>query len=129
MLEGYEKLIAVANSPCFQRMMDELYSLPSNERPSFVANIILNPEERVRRGVEIPNDVLVLRSAFGDRRPTLSCLKKYLSPHLHNYWQNVNLTFDNVFDPASIPTDERAWRKPLAADVQAAIIASGLEVK
>ena len=109
-------------------MLGELYRLPPNERPRFVFDVIVNAEERSRRGVHIPDDVLVLRSAFGDRRPTLFCLKKYLSPDLHRYWQNVNLTFDNPADPASIPTDARAWRKPLPAGAQAAAMEAGLDI-
>jgi hypothetical protein len=128
MLAGYEKLFSIAQDPSFQRMLDELYGFPPNKRPRFVSDVIMNPEERLRRGVHIPDDVLVLRSAFGDRRPTLFCLKKYLSRDLHKYWQNVNLTFDNPADPASIPTDARAWRKPLQAEIQAAAIESGLDI-
>jgi hypothetical protein len=98
---GYEKLFSIARDPSFQRMLEELYGLPPNKRPHFVSNVIINSKERIRRGIHIPGDVLVLRSAFGDRRPTLFCLKKYLSKDLHKYWQNVNLTFDNPADSAS----------------------------
>jgi hypothetical protein len=127
MTAGYDKLIVVAKQSAFQDMLDELYDLPPKERPRFVKEVILNPDERSRRGINIPGDVLVLRSAFGDRRPTLFCIKKYLSPNLHQYWENVNLTFDNPVKRGSIPKDERAWKKPLTPDVQAILIATGLE--
>jgi len=126
MEKGYEKLITISKTHEFQNMINELYSLPPRERPRYVAEVILNPIERANRGINIPDDVLVLRSAFGDRRPTLFCIKKYLPLHLHKYWQNVNLTWDNIHDIESTPKDERAWRKPLPPGLQAAMIEADL---
>ena len=110
----------------FQRLLSELYSRPPAERPAFVVDVILNPVERQKRGITVPDDILVLRSAFGDRRPTLFCLKKYLCVELHRYWQNVNITFDNPATEDAVPLDTAAWRKPLSAGIQAALIAAGM---
>jgi hypothetical protein len=129
MVGGYDRLLQVAATDAFQRLLGELYELPPSERPHFVTAVILRQEEREARGVFLPDDILVLRSAFGDRRPTLFCLKRYLSRDLHRYWQNVNLTFDNAVPDETVPRDERAWRKPLAATVQAAVIANGLDAE
>jgi hypothetical protein len=125
MLAGYERLLAVAEAPAFQSLLDDLYRLPAAARPGFVAQVVIDPEERRARRVEVPDDVLVVRSSFGDRRPTLFCLKRYLPADLHRYWQNVNITFDNAVDAERIPSDERAWRKPLPAEIQAALITAG----
>jgi hypothetical protein len=126
MLAGYERLITFTESPPFQALLSELYSRPPTERPAFVVNVILDSQAREARGVFVPDDILVLRSAFGDRRPTLFCLKKYLSADLHRYWQNVNITFDNP-DSAGIASNEaHAWRKPLSAGIQAAVVANNI---
>ena len=128
MLEGYEKLIGFSGSAQFQALLSELYSYPQTQRPMFVVDVILNPLQRERRGVIVPSDILVLRSAFGDRRPTLFCLKKYLSVELHRYWQNVNITFDNPSQDEAGFIETEAWRKPLSAGVQAALISSDLKI-
>jgi hypothetical protein len=69
-----------------------------------------------KRGVERPPDLLIQRSAFGDRRPTLFCVKKWLPPDM--FWENVNITFDNEFDDNAIPRDESAWRAPVPVALQ-----------
>lgn len=125
MLAGYKRLIEFAESIPFQRLLAELYGRLPTERPAFVTDVILNEAERQKRGVYVPYDILVLRSAFGDRRPTLFCLKKYLPVELHRYWQNVNITFDNPTQEEDA-SEESAWRKPLPAGVQAAVIAAGI---
>ena len=124
MLLGYEQLLDFASSSSFQRLLAELYDRPAEERPTFVIDVILDEDERRKRDVHVPHDILVLRSAFGDRRPTLFCLKKYLPVELHGYWQNVNITFDNPSEE-ELTSEQLAWRKPLPAGVQAAVIAAG----
>lgn len=125
MLAGYRQLITFAESVPFERLLGELYDRPPTERPSFVTDVILNEGELQKRNVYAPEGILVLRSAFGDRRPTLFCLKKYLPIELHRYWQNVNITFDNPTQ-GDERVEELAWRKPLPASVQAAVIAAGI---
>src|SRR4051794_39480084 len=90
MRDTYSLLIAFVNTPAFLRAYAELFDLPSKERPAFVTAVFLNPEERARRGIEVPDGVLIQKSAFGDRRPTLFAVKKFLPPKFHGVWENVN---------------------------------------
>ena len=68
----YDELIEVAASAPFKSLMDELGALPAPERPDFVLRVILDESQREERGLVLPDGVLVQRSAFGARRPTLS---------------------------------------------------------
>lgn len=124
----YDELIDFVDQQAFRTVVEELYSLRLDKRPSFVRAVLLNPAEMRARGVELREDILILRSAFGDRRPTLFCVKKWLPVRYHRYWQNCNTTFDNPIGD-DVPTGEAAWRKPLPADVQALVIASGLSAE
>jgi hypothetical protein len=106
MRRGYDDLIDLAISEPFKSICRELHNLPDYERYDFVKSVLLSPEEIRRRGVQVPEGVLIQRSAFGDRRPTLFCIKKYLPTRFHSAWENVNLTFDAVFaddDEAGTP--------------------------
>src|SRR4051794_18442083 len=98
MQSAYRDLIELACSQPFERLLDDLYALAPWERPQFVNQVILSGKALAQRGIHIPSDILVVRSSFGDRRPTLFCIKKYLPPALQSHWQNVNLTFDNIFE-------------------------------
>lgn len=126
MLRCYEDLFAFVATPTFRQVHAELYSLPPNERPKYVLTVLMNPDALRERGVVPPTGVLIQRSAFGDRRPTLFCVKKYLPKELQLYWQNVNITFDNPVDDELVPRDQRAWRKPLPAGAQATLIAHNM---
>ncbi len=122
----YDELIDFVTMPAFKVIIDECASLHPQERPAFVLSVLLNKEELERRGVHVPDGILIQRSAFGDRRPTLFCVKKYLPEKYSNVWQNVNLTFDNKFIDESVSrAPEIAWRKPLSIHEQAQIMASG----
>jgi hypothetical protein len=117
MRASYDELIAFVTTPNFQRLHAALYALPERERPRYVEEVFLNPERLRANGVVVPEGILIQRSSFGDRRPTLFCVKKYLPPDLQVFWQNVNITFDNdVLE--NVLDDERAWRKPLPVDAQ-----------
>ncbi len=122
----YDELIDFVTTPEFRAIMKEFGDLHSQERPAFVVSVLLDKEELAKRGVHIPEGILIQRSAFGDRRPTLFCVKKYL-PHAYtDVWQNVNLTFDNQFADESVSrAPELAWRAPLPVDLQAQIMADG----
>jgi hypothetical protein len=75
----------------FQQLLVELWETPQDERPSFVRNVILNDVELAKRGVKVPEGMVLQRSAFSDDRPTLFCVCKKLS-----YGQRkVTITFDN----------------------------------
>ena len=124
MRKGYDELIEFVTTPSFQQLHAELYSLPERERPRYVEEVLLNPERLKARGVTVPEDIFIQRSSFGDRRPTLFCVKKYLPHHCHVFWQNVNLTFDNE-SLENVMDDERAWRKPLPVEAQKLLIEQG----
>jgi hypothetical protein len=123
MRKAYDDLIEFATAQSFQHLLDDLYGLPEEARPIFVNAVILNRAALLERGISVPDDILIQRSSFGDRRPTLFCIKKYIPEIYHAYWQNVNITFDNNFSDAQVPRDRRAWRPPLPIELQQAIVA------
>lgn len=126
MRETYNDLIDFVTTPAFKAIMTEFGGLNSTDRPAFVLSVLLNKEELARRGVNVPEGVLIQRSAFGDRRPTLFCVKKFLPEKYSDVWQNVNLTFDNLFPDESVGrTPEIAWRAPLPVELQAVAMAEG----
>jgi len=130
MRRTYDELIGVATSPEFLSIMEEIDGVPATDRPQFVASELLDEDARLRRGLVLPAGVLLQRSAFGDRRPTLFCLKKFLPDEYRQAWENVNLTFDNKFDDASVPrTPEVSWRWPLPVDQQAELMAAGVDLQ
>jgi hypothetical protein len=122
----YDELIEFVTTPEFQAVMTDLGLLDSRERQAFVISVLLNKEELARRGVVVPEGILIQRSAFGDRRPTLFCVKKFLPDRFTDVWQNVNLTFDDLFLDESVSrTPEIAWRQPLPVDLQVEALAHG----
>ena len=122
----YDELIDFVMSSPFKMIVEELYALPPLVRPEYVREVILNCEELERRDVTVPDGILLQRSSFGDKRPTLFVVKKYLPKEYHNAWENVNLTFDQVHDGGTCAQGIEAWRKPLPIEVQAALSAMGL---
>jgi hypothetical protein len=104
-------------------------SLPEGDRPEFVAQVFLDPNELARRGVEVPLDVLIQTSAFGDRRPTLFAVKKFLPEKYQAAWENVNLTFGTYDEAAVLNTPEASWRPPLPVQLQNALIARGIDLE
>lgn len=130
MTETYAVLINFVTSSEFKALCEEMGALPETDRPQFVAEVILNDSELRKRGVLRADDILIQRSAFGDRRPTLFCVKKYLPLKFHNVWQNVNFTFDNPFFDEAISRDASiAWRLPVRADVQSVLMAGGVNLE
>jgi hypothetical protein len=79
-------------SGIFQRMLQELWETPAPMRPRFVDEVVLNPEERARRGIVVPLGMLIQRSHFLDARPTLFCVSKRLD---REPWK-VTVTIDNA---------------------------------
>lgn len=125
----YDELIAFVSQPAFRTVHEELWNLPSSERPKFVNAVLVNRPELKRRGVDIPEGILVQTSAFGDRRPTLFAVKKFLPEKFHAAWENVNLTFDNEHDDGDVSRDpEMAWRKPLPVSLQSQLIATNAKL-
>lgn len=90
---GIDEIGKLVLTPEFQALLDELYALPEDDRPAFVKDVILDPDQRARRGVVLPPDMFVQRSAFADRRPTLFCVSKVLP--LAYPWHKVTITFDS----------------------------------
>ena len=129
MRKVYDELIEFATTPAFKALHAELMSLPERERMAFVRQVILSPSERKKRGVDTPEGILFQTSAFGDRRPTLYVIKKILPERYHGAWENLNITFDNPYDDASVSRDPAmAWRPPLPVSLQSAAMASGIEL-
>lgn len=125
MRSTYDELIAFVSQPAFRAVYREMREVPASERPSFVNKVLLDRDELERRGVTIPPGVLVQTSAFGDRRPTLFSVKKFLPEKFHAAWENVNLTFDNEYEDDEVSRDPKmAWRKPLPVSLQNRLIAS-----
>ena len=124
---SYNELIEFVSSEPFQNVYSELMSLPPKDRPQFVVDVLLDDDQLRKRGVNRPPQLLIQRSAFGDRRPTLFCVKKWLPSHLHEYWENVNVTFDNEFEPDTIPKDSTAWRPPLPVQLQHHILSGDID--
>jgi hypothetical protein len=125
MREGYDDLIAFITRPAFQALHAELMALPATERPGFVSSVILSPDELAARGIDVPEGILIQASAFGDRRPTLFAVKKFLPKKFHKAWENVNWTFSNDFNIEDIRRDpENAWRPPLPVSLQNALMSA-----
>jgi hypothetical protein len=119
----YDSLIDFVLEPNFKKILDELYDLPIPERAEFVRNTILDPESLQQRGVEVPDGVLIQRSTFGDGRPTLFVVKRYLPEDYQVAWENVNLTFDVTHSGDDVLQGSDAWREPVPVEVQAALYA------
>jgi hypothetical protein len=127
MRRDYDVLIGLVVSEPFRRLCHELNGLPDAEREAYVRNVFLCREELAKRGVEVPEGVLIQRSSFGDRRPTLFCVKKYLPTKFHSAWENVNLTFDASYSDEEVSRDPSiCWRNPLRPDYQAELMAQGV---
>lgn len=126
----YDKIIDFVTSEPFKALMEEMSRLSHLERPQFVHDVLLDKAELKRRRVVVPDGILIQRSAFGDRRPTLFAVKHFLPERYSDVWQNVNITFDNLYLDGEIARDrETCWRPPLPPDVQAQAMADGLELE
>jgi hypothetical protein len=129
MRETYDQLIDFATTPAFRALHSELMKLPEHQRYAFVLGVILSPEERKKRGVETPEGILFQTSAFGDRRPTLFVIKKFLPERYHTAWENLNITFDNPYDDEAVSrVPEMAWRPPLPVALQGAAMSCGIDL-
>lgn len=120
MRRTYDEIIDFVTTAEFQALMAEMGRLPSVERPYFVASILMDNAQLASRGIVAPPGILIQRSSFGDRRPTLFVVKKFLPERYLNVWQNVNITFDDEYPAGGISRDATtSWRAPIAPDVQA----------
>ncbi|WP_156429858.1 hypothetical protein [Burkholderia sp. FL-7-2-10-S1-D7] len=119
----YDTLIDFVLNPSFKALLDQLYDLPIEDRPEFVRNTILNPTALADAGIDVPDGILIQRSSFGDGRPTLFVVKRYLPPDYQVAWENVNLTFDLYHTKDEVLQGEAAWKTPIPVEVQAALYA------
>lgn len=130
MRQAYDEIIEFVTTPAFKALHRELMRLPRRERPGFVGRVIMQPDELAKRGVLVPEGMLIETSAFGDRRPTLFVVKKYLPLKFHGAWENVNITFDNEYDDDRISrAPEAAWRSPLPVAVQNAALTGDVDLE
>lgn len=130
MRDGYDDLIAFVTTPEFKAVYEEINELPEEKRPEYVRSVLLNEERLQEKGVVVPEDMVIQRSTFGDRRPTLFCVKKYIPEKFHDVWENVNITFDNTYDDDEVPTDgESAWRKPLPVELHNLLLTSDIDLE
>ncbi len=90
---GIEEIGDFIIKPAFLTLLNELYSLPSNERFNFVVSEILNKNKVKQRNIIVPNNMKIQRSHFDDDRPTLFCVTKYIDSAYP--WHKVTITFDN----------------------------------
>lgn len=82
------------------------------------------------RGVNIHDGILIQKSSFGDRRPTIFVVKIFLPKDFNFAWENLNLTFDQEHQDSEIgKSAEASWRKPLPFEVQSALSALKLTDK
>jgi|GEM_PF-5591805 len=84
-------------TPEFTALMREFSRVAGDERNDFVRRVIINPDELARRGIRVPEDLIVQRSAFEDNRPTLFCVTKYL-PQMGMAKKKVTVTFDEGWE-------------------------------
>jgi hypothetical protein len=130
MRRTYDELIDFVTSSPFQELMTEFSAMTTAERVQFVRDVLLSDIELTRRGVDLPEGVLIQRSAFGDRRPTLFVVKKFLPDAYRDVWENVNITFDDEFADSSVSRDAHiSWRPPLRVDMQAQAMAEGRDLE
>jgi hypothetical protein len=92
--EALQDVEAVVVMPAFRALLAEMNRLPPKDRSAFVDSVVLNHKERAKRGVMVPDDMIIQRTIFADGRPTLFCVTKHLP--IGNPWKKVTVTFDNT---------------------------------
>lgn len=90
---GMTRIADFVTTGVFQDLLSEMSELPSNDRPKFVLDVVLNQDELGKRGVKVPHDMMIQRSTFHDGRPTLFCVSALTA--LAYPWRKVTYTFDN----------------------------------
>lgn len=92
--QNLEEIKAFVATPEVQRLLEDLYALPEADRPQFVLDVVMDAEARARRGIIVPDNMVIQRSAFADGRPTLFCVSKLIP--LAYPWRKVTVTFDSA---------------------------------
>jgi hypothetical protein len=101
---AYNDIRQFAFTEPFVSVLGEFWATPESERPTFVSRVLLNRDELRKRGVTLPNDMLIQRTAFRDNRPTQFAIVKHL-PHGYS-WEKVTITFDNTTGEPPIRYDD-----------------------
>ena len=78
MRETYDDIISFVTIPSFKAFYEEMMDMEPERRPAFISRVLFRPEELRRRGIVVPDGILIQTSAFGDRRPTLFAVKKMM---------------------------------------------------
>ena len=114
MRKAFDSLIDFVTTDAFKALMEDLGVSHPIHRPKFVFDVLLSDKALAARAIKRPKNVLIQRSAFGDRRPTIFVVQRFLPEEFSNVWQNVNITFDNQFIDSTVKRDpDISWRKPL----------------
>lgn len=130
MRETYDDIITFVTTPGFKAFHEEMMSLDPRQRPGFISRVLFRRDEMHRRGIVVPEGILIQTSAFGDRRPTLFAVKKMMPTKYHDAWENMNLTFNNEFQDSDVSmSDENAWRPPLPVAIQNELLARGEDLE
>ena len=126
MQNAYDSLIDFVTADAFKSLMEDLGALHPIHRPKFVFDLLPSDKDLAARGIKRPENILIQRSAFGDPRPTIFVVKRFLPDEFSNVWQNVNITFDNQFIDSTVKRDpDISWRKHLPVADQAAAMERG----
>ena len=75
---GIEEIGDFVVRPEFQSPLAELYALPHGARPRFVQDVVIDDDQRLLRGIQVPEGMVIQRSTFADGRPILFCVSKVL---------------------------------------------------
>ena len=124
--QGYDEIIQFVTTPEFNSIYNELMDLSIFEQPKFVVNVLLNDIELQNRGVNRPQNLFIMRTAFGDKRSTLFCVKKWLSRDLNVVWENVNIIFDTN-SKEEVSNGTSTFRSPVPVAIQHEYLSGRLE--
>jgi hypothetical protein len=78
-------------TPQFQRVLAEMDGLSFADQDRFIRRHLLEPAELARLGITPPEGIVIQRSRFGDARPTVFAVVKYLPED----YRKVTITFDH----------------------------------
>lgn len=91
--KALQRVVDFAQTEPFRKILSEMMARPPQDRAQFVLDVWLSPAQLRRRGLNVPDDLTIQRSAFRDGRPTLFCVTKHLPEGLA--WSKVTVTIDN----------------------------------
>ena len=104
LLDALNEIKDYAFSEPFVSVLAEFWASPEGKRADFVSQVLLDPEELRERGVTLPPELVIQRTAFRDNRPTQFAIVKHLPPGY--IWEKATLTFDNTSGEPPIRYEE-----------------------